>query len=178
MTAITIIAGGPQAHVTVYQYNQLTGGNITDAGTGYAVDDTITLASVGGVTFEQAQLTVAMVDMSGAVQAFSISMGGIFPTNPTSFAQGVTSGSGTGFTLGSPTYAPIQQFPYQIAWSVDAVLQPVTITPDATGFFFQAPVGMLPTSVPADAVATNTSSGGVGTLQVMVVDGAMTFSSP
>lgn len=68
-----------------------------DAGSGYAVNDTITVA---GGTGTASVLTVAAVDGSGGVTRVTVSTDGAYsalPTNPVS--QSATSGSGTGATF-------------------------------------------------------------------------------
>lgn len=72
--------------------------------------------------------------------------------------------------------ASVPQSPFSISWTLDGVLSPVSVTPDSTGFNFQAPAGMPPCQ--ANAVALNANGGGVGTLIVTVTTAALTFTSP
>jgi hypothetical protein len=72
----------------------------------------------------------------------------------------------------------IWQPPYQIVWTTDAVLQPVSIESDTNGFLFEAPVGMDATEATAGAYAINTINGGVGRIGVNVIIEPMEFSSP
>jgi len=66
--------------------------------------------------------------------------------------------------------------PGAVSWVVDANLQAVIITPDATGFNFQAPVGMPATN--GNATATDTANGAVGVIPVIVSIAPLTFASP
>lgn len=79
-------------------------GNIASGGTEYAIGDTINLLAVGGHQNATAQVTVQNVS-AGAVTSFGVSLAGAFDPVPTSFAQASTSGSGSGFTLDSLTFA-------------------------------------------------------------------------
>ena len=81
----------------------LTGGAIGSGGTEYAVDDTINLVASDGVQSATAQIRVTAVS-AGVVTAFSVNFTGAFPTKPTSFTQNTTTGSGTGFTIATPTF--------------------------------------------------------------------------
>lgn len=81
----------------------LTGGSIGAGGAGYAGQDTILLTNTDGTSTGTAQVTVNTVSGS-AVASFSVSITGAFNPKPTSFSQFSTSGSGSGFTLTSPTY--------------------------------------------------------------------------
>jgi hypothetical protein len=69
----------------------------------------------------------------------------------------------------------ILQFPEEVEWTLDAVLQPVSITADSAGFNFSAPVGMPPTVSAANAVATNLSTGAQGTVRVTVNAAPLAF---
>ena len=81
----------------------VTGGTVGAAGTGYQVGDVITMVAVGGTTNATLQVTVASLSGSG-VATFTVSAAGAFPVKPTSFTQASTLGSGSGFTITSPTY--------------------------------------------------------------------------
>lgn len=81
----------------------LTGGTIGAGGINYNVNDTIVLSPTNGNASAAAILTVTGVS-SGAVTAFAIAQTGAFQTNPTQFVQENTTGSGSGFTLTSPTF--------------------------------------------------------------------------
>jgi hypothetical protein len=72
----------------------------------------------------------------------------------------------------------VTQSPYNFAWNSDAVLQPVAVYPDATGFYFQAPVGMPPTQATASATATDIKNGSSGVLGINVIASQITFTSP
>jgi uncharacterized protein len=72
--------------------------SIQAAGTGYAVNDTVTMT--GGTSSTAAVATITKVGGSGQVQGATITTGGSYtvaPANPV--AQGTTSGIGTGLTL-------------------------------------------------------------------------------
>jgi len=84
----------------------LAGGTITTPGTGYAVGNTITLINVGGSQVAPAIITVMSVDGSGGVTSYSITNAGQFAIPPTSFLQLISSGSGSGFTLGDIAFGP------------------------------------------------------------------------
>ena len=74
-------------------------------GTGYAVNDTITLS--GGTEEANAIVTVTSVS-SGHVTGDSVTTGGVAYTGfPRTFTQGATSGSGTGAQFQFPQPAPI-----------------------------------------------------------------------
>lgn len=94
----------------------LTGGSVGAAGSGYQVGDVITLIASNGVTVGTAQLTVATLSGSG-VATFTVLAGGSFSTHPTAFIQSSTTGSGSGFTLTSPTFGAtaIYQVPLPFA---------------------------------------------------------------
>lgn len=81
----------------------LTGGTISAGGTDYSVGDDIVLQAADGQQNATAVITVTTVS-TGAVTGFSIELTGAFNPTPTSFTQSSTSGSGTGFTLSSPTF--------------------------------------------------------------------------
>lgn len=81
----------------------LAGGTISDGGSEYVVGDTLNLQAVDGQQNGTAQITVTAVS-SGAVTGFSISLTGVFNPLPTQFTQASTSGSGSDFTLSSPTF--------------------------------------------------------------------------
>lgn len=70
---------------------------------------------------------------------------------------------------------PVAVAPADIQWALGPMLTAVTVTPDATGFFFSAPAG---TAAQSDsAVATNPTTGQTGTLPVSVTaEGALVFS--
>lgn len=70
----------------------------------------------------------------------------------------------------------ILQFPDDIEWSLDAVLQPLAITADSAGLNFAAPVGMRPTEAPAQALALNTATGAQGVVLVTVANAALGFA--
>ena len=81
-------------------------GTIQAGGQQYAIGDVIYLKQTGGVQDATAALTVTQV-ANGAVTGFSVSTAGLFPVQPTSFAQASTSGTGAGLTLVSPSFATI-----------------------------------------------------------------------
>jgi hypothetical protein len=174
---ISLTAGGAEVHVTVYQNDSLTGAVVSSGGISQAVNDVVTLHPVGGVAVVPATVQIAAASL-GVATAVSIVNAGQFSSNPTSFTQASTTGIGTGLTLNALSFAAISQAPAEIVWTTDAVLQPVAITPDATGFNFAAPVGMLPTLAAAGAYATNANGGGQGTVFVTVVDATLMFTSP
>jgi hypothetical protein len=82
----------------------LTGGTPGGTEAGYAVDDVIVLLAVGAGQTTAATIVVTS-ESGGAVTGFLIGNHGIFPSQPTSFVQASTTGSGTGFTLTSPTFS-------------------------------------------------------------------------
>lgn len=82
----------------------LTGGSVGSGGTGYVVGDDITLLQVGGIQDASAIVTVTAATAAGVVTAFSVSQGGFFSAPPTSFSQATTTGNGSGFTIGTPTF--------------------------------------------------------------------------
>lgn len=85
----------------------LTGGTIGGGGgAGYAVNDFITLQASDGVQNATAQILVTTVS-GGAVTGFTVFITGAFNPKATAFTQNSTTGSGTGFTLTSPTYGTI-----------------------------------------------------------------------
>lgn len=71
------------------------------AGSGYAVNDTITLA--GGTSTTAAIVTVLTVN-AGAIVTFSITTAGSYSVTASSFTQTSTSGSGTGATFNTPVW--------------------------------------------------------------------------
>jgi hypothetical protein len=81
----------------------LTGGTVAGTMGGYAVGDLITLSAIGGTQVSPAILQVATAS-GGSVLTVTVLDPGLFSTDPTSFAQASTSGSGTGFTYTSPTF--------------------------------------------------------------------------
>lgn len=96
-TSYTVGPGG-QINTSVVSAWVLAGALISVAGTGYVVNDTITLPS-GAV------LTVLTTGAGGAVKTFGITTPGIFIGNlPTTLAQLTSSGGGTGFVAGTPTW--------------------------------------------------------------------------
>ena len=84
-----------------------TAGTIFAAGTGYATNDTITLAPIGGIENTAAVLGVNAV-AAGVVTALkaigSGSTGGSYWVQPGGFTQASTSGSGTGYAMSAPVY--------------------------------------------------------------------------
>ena len=83
----------------------LSGGNISDGGTEYAVDDTINLQASDGVQNATAQIQVTGVSAGGVVASFDVVMTGVFGEKPTTFTQASTSGSGNGLIITIPTFA-------------------------------------------------------------------------
>lgn len=65
-------------------------------GTGYAANDTITLA---GGTFTTAAVITVLTVTAGVIQTFSITTAGSYSVIPTTATQGATSGSGSGATF-------------------------------------------------------------------------------
>ena len=86
-------AGGVQATMTIGGIG-VVGATISNGGTGYAVNDVLTV--VGGTFTTAAQLTVTAV--SGGVITTVTSNGGVYSVAPTSPAS-VTGGTGTGATF-------------------------------------------------------------------------------
>lgn len=77
--------------------NQIvTGQTIATAGSGYAVNDTITV--LGGVYQEPATYTVSSVS-SGAVTGLTLTSNGLYTSQPLNNVSTTTTGSGTGLTL-------------------------------------------------------------------------------
>ncbi len=88
-------------------------------GSGYAVNDTITLLAVGGTTVTPAVLKVASLSTT-AVATFTVQTAGSFTGNPTSFTQASSSGAGTGCTLTSPIFG-VNAYAVQNAGSYSAL---------------------------------------------------------
>lgn len=82
-------------------------------GTGYAVNDTITLA--GGTFTTAAQVFVTGVS-SGAVTSVQVSNKGAYTVEPTAFTQGSTTGGGTGATFQLPIWYVNYTIPYPLLW--------------------------------------------------------------
>lgn len=82
----------------------LTGGAVGAGGVNYGIGDTINLAPADGSQVATAVVTVLTLTGS-AVATFAVTFTGSFPIQPTSFTQLSSSGSGTGFTLTTPTYS-------------------------------------------------------------------------
>lgn len=82
----------------------LTGGITSNAGTQYEAGDTLFLTAVGGAQTATAEITVSTVSGAGGISGYTVTMGGMFSPNPTQFMQASTSGSGSGFTISSPTF--------------------------------------------------------------------------
>lgn len=89
---------------------------LNNAGSGYVAGEVITLA--GGTITTAAKVRVLTVS-SGAIATFTIDDRGLYAATVTSLTQGSTSGSGTGATFNTATYAiqarliayqPIDQF--------------------------------------------------------------------
>lgn len=66
--------------------------------------------------------------------------------------------------------------PSNVSWVLDANLNALSVTPDATGFNFAAPVGMPPTA--GNAVATDITNGATSEIPIVVSINALTFQSP
>jgi hypothetical protein len=80
---------------------QVSAGTVAAGGTGYAVNDTITLAAANSV-YAPAVLKVTSIGAGGAVTAVSVSAAGSYLTTSiptTAVAQSATSGTGTGATF-------------------------------------------------------------------------------
>ena len=97
----------------------VSGVQIGNGGSSYAVNDRITLVNSNGSasTNDQVMLKVTAVS-GGVVTSAAIVDAGLFPgTVPTAFTQASTSGSGTGFILSQPIYAAGQypQFAFDLA---------------------------------------------------------------
>lgn len=89
--------------------------NVTAGGSGYAVNDTITLA---GGTFSTAAVgQVTSIGGGGAVTGFTINQTlGVYSVQPTSFTQGLTSGGGTGATFNQPIWYVHYTISYPMLW--------------------------------------------------------------
>jgi hypothetical protein len=71
---------------------------VTNKGSGYAVDDTITLSSpAAGGAPNRAVVTVSAVDGSGAVTDYSVTTVGSLYVQDEAFTQAATSGGGSNF---------------------------------------------------------------------------------
>lgn len=94
----TIQGAGVTANtiITALGLNSVISTAITAGGTGYAVNDTITV--VGGVAISAATYTVATVS-AGAVTGLTVVTPGNYSTAPGTPATTTTSGNGTGLTL-------------------------------------------------------------------------------
>lgn len=78
---------------------------IDNAGTGYAVDDLITLGVfVGGTVYTPAVVNVLTVGGSGEVLTFEITVNGSYSTSDWDVSQSTTTGTGTGFALVSEVW--------------------------------------------------------------------------
>jgi hypothetical protein len=129
----TLQPGGPgTATVLTVSKAQLVGLAINAGGAGstagYAVNDVLTL--VGGTSTTAAQVTVLTVDGGGGILTFSISRGGVYSVEASTFT--VTGGTGTGATFKTAV------------WGVQAV------TVSTAGAY---------TAVPASPVAQGSTSG-------------------
>ncbi len=66
--------------------------------------------------------------------------------------------------------------PGSVSWALDANLGALSLSPDATGYNFQAPVGMPATK--GNAVATDTANGATSAIPVVVSVSPLSFESP
>lgn len=103
----TYAAGGHGARAVCAQFSNtfrfgmgLASALLVSGGSGYAVNDTITLA--GGTFTTAAVLKIASV-ASGVITGFSVLSSGEYTAWPTTFTQGATSGGGTSATFNAPT---------------------------------------------------------------------------
>lgn len=96
----TLAAAGVPAKVTV-THAQLVGVGVNAGGTGYVVNDTITLA--GGTAGTAAVVTVKTV-AAGVVNAVTITTAGDYTVEATTFTQASTSGAGTGATFNAGVF--------------------------------------------------------------------------
>lgn len=74
-------------------------------GSGYAVNDVITLANVGGTQFQNSAATVKVLAVSsgGVITDWAVQRWGAYTgTFPSGFTQASTTGSGSGFTITNP----------------------------------------------------------------------------
>lgn len=99
---LTVSGGTSTTVATVTSVSVLmVSASISNAGTGYAVNDTITLNSQS-VTHPVVKVT--SIGAGGSITAFTITNGGEFGTTQTSLSQLSTSGSGTGATFNNISY--------------------------------------------------------------------------
>jgi hypothetical protein len=125
------------------------------AGTGYAVNDTITLT--GGTSSATAVLTVASIGASGAITGLTVGTAGAYtalPTNPVS--QASSSGSGTGGT-------------FTLAWG----LLSVAVTAPGTGYTSDSEFVLTGGGSTGGGVGTLTLSSGSTAIPAV---GAYTFA--
>jgi hypothetical protein len=81
----------------------LSGGYINAPGSGYTLNEIVTLSPVGGSQINAATIKVTQLTPGGTgVAAFTIFYGGRFSSPPTSFTA--VPGTSSGFTMSSPTY--------------------------------------------------------------------------
>jgi hypothetical protein len=102
------LAGGVFSTAAVFQVTTLTLAilKLLSGGTGYAVNDRITLTS-GGTANQNPVLTVTGVS-GGVITTFVISNGGVFTANNAgNFSQLSTTGSGTGATFNGGLFGPL-----------------------------------------------------------------------
>lgn len=97
----TVVIGGDGASGAATARMLLQTAAISNAGSGYAVGNTITLA--GGTFTTAAVLTVTSVN-TGAVTGFTITTPGVYSAIAASLTQGSTSGSGINFALNTVTW--------------------------------------------------------------------------
>lgn len=87
---------------------------ITNGGTGYAVNDTITLN--GGTHSVAGQLQVTAIGGGGAVTAAKVVTQGVYSVEASSFTQASTSGGGTLATFNNPFWFVNYAIPYPALW--------------------------------------------------------------
>lgn len=139
-----VVIGGPGNGATATAVMGASNfSSINNGGSGYAVNDTITLT---GGTFTTATVLKVTSVSGGVVTAVSVKTPGsysVLPTNPVS--QGSTSGAGTGFTV-------------SVSWGISSV----TVTAGGTGYSSAPSIGFngggaLPTATAI--TASNAVSG-------------------
>ena len=86
---------------------------VNAGGTGYAVNDTITLA---GGTFTTAAVVFVTGVSSGAITSVQVQTTGSYTTEATTFTQGSTSGGGTGATFRFPIWYVNYTIGYPLLW--------------------------------------------------------------
>lgn len=100
---ITVNGGVATAQAVLAVLTTVLVGLAAAGGTGYAVNDLITLSATGGTMTTAPVVKVASVS-AGAITGISISNPGAFTVNATGFVQASTSGAGSGASFTAPVF--------------------------------------------------------------------------